>query len=351
MQSSAHELCHTLKQRGHRVAVLSLAGYAGLLTLRGRIERKVLRRAVSRDTLLGYPVWRSCSPWNEVAYVAEKERPEVIVVMAGEPVRMALATKQTQIPFVIQLQDVEFGELGGPFEDLGNDVRCIANSCFTAEKYRKVYGVDPKVIHPFIVAGRYRTKTTRRNVTFINPHPFKGRDIALGIARLCPEIPFTFVESWELNDNNRRQLMEKLAALPNVTLLPPRSDMRGVYGKCKILLVPSIWEESYGRVVTEAQISSIPVIASRRGGLPESVGPGGILLDPDAPINGWVAALRKLWLDDRYYSQLSAAALAYAGRSENSLSQKLDLWNQALLDLCSAPSSSCLTLPTSPPSN
>src|SRR5215469_7325059 len=160
MQSSAHELCQTLKQRGHRVAVLCLSGYAGLLALRNRIQRRALRRAVSRDTLLGYPVWRSWSPWNEVAHVAEKERPEVIVVMAGgEVVQMALAAEQTQIPILMQLQDVEFGALGGPFEDLGNDVRCIANSCFTAEKYRKAYGVDPKVIHPFIVADRYRTKT------------------------------------------------------------------------------------------------------------------------------------------------------------------------------------------------
>jgi glycosyltransferase involved in cell wall biosynthesis len=269
----------------------------------------------------------------------------------GEVVRISLAAKQTQIPILMQLQDVEFGALGGPFEDLGSDVRCIANSCFTAEKCRKAYGVDPKVIHPFIVAGRYKTKTTRGNVTFINPHPVKGRDIALGIARLCPEIPFTFVESWELSDNHRRQLTEKLTALPNVTLLPPRNDMRGVYGKCKILLVPSIWEEGYGRVVTEAQISGIPVIASRCGGLPESVGSGGILFDPDGPIDIWVAAVRKLWLDHRSYGELSAAALAYAARSENSLSQKLDLWNQALLNPCGAPSSSSPTLPASPQSN
>jgi glycosyltransferase involved in cell wall biosynthesis len=154
-----------------------------------------------------------------------------------------------------------------------------------------------------------------------------------------------------LNDNHRRQLIEKLTALANVTLLPPRNDMRGVYGKCKILLVPSIWEEGYGRVVTEAQISGIPVIASRRGGLPESVGSGGILLDPDRPIADWVAVVRKLWLDDRYYGELSAAALAYAARSENSFSQKLDLWHQALLNPCGAPSSSSHTLPASPQSN
>jgi glycosyltransferase involved in cell wall biosynthesis len=259
--------------------------------------------------------------------------------MAGEPVQMALAAKRTHIPIVMQLQDVEFDALGGPFEDLGNDVRFIANSSFTAEKYGRVYGVHPSVIHPFIVADRYRTETTGENVTFINPHPYKGRDIALRIARLCPEIPFTFVESWELCERVRRPLMEQLATLPNVTLLPPQKDMRRVYGKCKILLAPSVWEEAYGRVVTEAQICGIPAIASRRGGLPESVGSGGILLDPDGPISDWAVAVRRLWLDDRYYAELSAAALAYAERPENGLFRKLDLWNQVLLSACGAPSS------------
>src|SRR5262249_21620774 len=56
-------------------------------------------------------------------------------------------------------------------------------------------------------------------------------------------------------------------------------DMRTVYCDTRILLVPSQWEdETWGRVVSEAQLSGIPVITSDRGGLPESVGPGGIVL-------------------------------------------------------------------------
>ena len=310
-----------------------------LLGFQCRLQKKILRRTVSRDTVLGYPVWRSSCPWNDVEYVARKERSDLIVVMAVESVRMALAAQQTQIPILMQLQDVEFHALGGRFEDLGNDVPCVANSHFTAKNYQDAYGVNPKVILPFISPNNYRTKTTRENVTFINPHPLKGRDIALEIARQCPDIPFTFVESWRLSAEDRQCLVEKLASLPNVTHRPPQKDMRDIYGKCKILLVPSMWLEGYGRVVTEAQISGIPVIASRRGGLPEAVGQGGILLDPDGPVGDWVTAVRKLWLDNQYHAELSAAALANAERSENSLSQKLDDWEQVLWDVSGAPRS------------
>ena len=90
-------------------------------------------------------------------------------------------------------------------------------------------------------------------------------------------------------------------------------------------------EEAYGRVVTEAQINGIPVIASTRGGLPEAVGPGGILIDPDGPIDDWVKAVRNLWDDDAHYAALSAAALAHAQRPEITLAYQIDAWERALM--------------------
>jgi glycosyltransferase involved in cell wall biosynthesis len=348
MQSSSRELCCALKGRGHHVAVLS--GFTGgdLLAWMCEIQKQIQHRNVSRDGVMGYPVWRSRCPWKALDYVAKKEKPDVIVVMAVEPVPMALAALETRIPVLMQLQDVEFGQHGGRFEDLGNGVRFAANSHFTAERYRRVYCINPSVIYPFIAFDNYRTKTTSENVTFINPYPVKGSDIALQVARLCPEIPFTFVESWALTPLYRRSLMERINAVPNVTLLASQEDMRKVYSKSKILLVPSVWEEGYGRVANEAQISGIPVVASKRGGLPEAVGRGGILLDPAGPIDQWVDAVRQLWFDDRRYAELSEAAVANAERPENSVSRKLELWEQTLLDTAASGSAASISDPVAP---
>jgi len=337
MQSSANELCIALKHRGHRVAVLVGFKPAGLVGWKSRIRMAVNQRLsgceVSRDSVSEYPVWRAWLPWEALDYVADQEQPELIVTMSGAPVRMALAAKRTHIPILMRLQNVEFHLLGGRFGDLGS-VPCVANSRFTADKYRAAFGINPRVIYPFISAGRYRTKRTKENVTFINPLPIKGSDIALGIARLCPEIPFAFVESWQLFPENRHYLMKELRALPNVTFLPPQNDMRAVYRKCCILLAPSVWEEAYGRVATEAQISGIPVVASSRGGLPEAVGAGGILLDPEQPIADWAAAVRKLWQDERHYDELSAAALAHAERREISSAYQIGAWESAMMTAC-----------------
>jgi glycosyltransferase involved in cell wall biosynthesis len=335
MQSSTNELCICLKDRAHHVAVLASLNSAGVVGWKSRIKMHINKRLsgckVSRDSAAEYPVWRTSSPWDALNHVVGKENPDVIVVLvASEPVRIALAARRTEIPILLRLLDVEFHVHSGSLADLGN-ISCIANSHFTAGKYRTRFGANPSVIYPLISPDRYRTETTRQNVTFINPQHCKGFDIALGVARLCAEIPFAFVESWPLSGEQRRQLMQKCSAIPNVTLLPPRNDMRTVYGKCRILLAPSVWEEAYGRVASEAQISGIPVVASSRGGLPEAVGPGGILLDPQQPVADWASAIRELWQDQRWYSELCAAAVAHAGRFEMTLAYQMDAWERAML--------------------
>ncbi len=358
-QSSTNELCICLKQRGHQVAVLAALSPTGVPGWKSRIKTQIYKRlpdralgwksrikrqfnkrppgcTVSHDSVLEYAVWRAWFPWDALNwdalnYVVDKERPDLIVVIVtGEPMRLTLSALRTQTPILLRLHDVEYHHYAGHFADLSN-IPCVANSHFTACKYRTHFGVNPGVIYPLILADKYRTKTTGENVTFVNPHPYKGLDIALGIARLCPEIPFTFVESWRLSDEQRQQLMQEQAALPNVTLLPPQNDMRSVYGKCRILLAPSVWEEAYGRVASEAQINGIPVVASLRGGLPEAVGSGGILLDPQQPIADWAAAVRDLWLDQRQYAELSAAAVVHAERREMTVAYQMDAWERAML--------------------
>jgi glycosyltransferase involved in cell wall biosynthesis len=88
--------------------------------------------------------------------------------------------------------------------------------------------------------------------------------------------------------------------------------MRPFYATARLLLAPSLWEETWGRVVTEAHVNAIPVLASNRGGLPETTGPGGILLSPDAPIALWHQALADIWDNPNRHAELSAVARTHA---------------------------------------
>jgi glycosyltransferase involved in cell wall biosynthesis len=322
-QSSTHELVTALRRRGHDVAVLSGLTGLGMTGVAARLWLKLGQRSFAQDHRLGYPVYRAWFAENAAADVVRAFRPDVMLLQSGRPVQLAHAVRPTGVPTAIYFRNVETDDLGGPLDGL-DGVRFLANSQFTAKHFARTDGIVADVIYPLIEVDRYRTDTQRRNVTFINPHPHKGVDIALAVARACPEIPFTFVRAWTLSEEDERQLQAAVAETPNITLRPATNDMRTVYQDARIVLAPSRWSEAFGRIAAEAHVNGIPVVASNRGGLPEAVGPGGIVLDPDGPIEAWVDAVRSLWHDQDHYTRCSDAARAHAGRKDMDADSQID---------------------------
>ena len=263
---------------------------------------------------MGYPVYRVASVVESVHAVADAVRPSVVVVQAGVPLPLAEAFAGTGIPTILYFHDVEFHKLGGNLSPRPG-LSFLANSRFTATKIAQAYGFWPPVLPPLVTPALYRVQSERRSVVFVNPHPVKGVEIAFALASRRPDIPFEFVESWELAAASRRALLKEAARLPNVHLRKWGLDMKPVYLVAKLILAPSRWEEGWGRVVSEAQVSGIPALASRRGGLPEAVGPGGILVDPDADLTEWEQGLATLWDNSSVYRSLADAAAAHAGRT------------------------------------
>lgn len=334
LQSSADQLCHALLSRGHRLAVLAGLMPNGWLGYKAYAETKVRKfftgLSASKDYSMGsYPVWRARIPWESTEGVVRLEKPDAAIVLSVRSVPMALSVQKAGVPFLMNFQDVEFQAHGGDLSKLGS-VHCVANSAFTASRYAAHFPVSPTVIHPIIDEEKYRVSPRQEKVLFISPTPRKGLDIALKVASLCPDIPFLFVESGPLEKEMHDDLLRKLEHLPNVTFIKAQSDMRPVYEAAKILIVPSLWEEAYGRVAAEAIISGIPVIAYRRGGLPEAVGKGGILLPADASAEDWAERVRELWSKGDMYRHLSEAAYTESKQPLRSTEHKGRLWEQAL---------------------
>lgn len=322
-QVNTHETAIELRRRGHRVSVaagLTGLGWAGL---RSRLALKLGQRA-ARSISLGYPTYRSWQATAAVEQAIRRERPDVAVIPTTGGIPLADVAKALGIPVVVYLHDVQFWELDGDVTSLKAD-SFLANSQFTADAYRTEVGITATVVPPLFRAEQYRTATSREFVTFINPHPDKGVATALDLAERCPDIPFRIISGWSLSPETAKWLDARLTALPNVQLVQRTSNMRSIYARTKVLLAPSRWREGWGRVVSEAQFSGIPAIASSIGGLPESVGPGGVLIDPAAPLEAWVATLRRVWDDELYYQHLSEAALAHSSRPELTLSRQLEV--------------------------
>ncbi len=235
-----------------------------------------------------------------------------IAIYNAEDLRSFVSTnpklRRKQVLFV---RDVEEVRRWGP-GSIQDDVRLLANSHFVASRIWEKTEKRAEIVEPQFTFHPDRPVAVGDYVTFINPVRQKGLELACAIARLLPHRQFRFVEGWKQVESQRRMLAGLLVDLPNVEFVPWRQDVETHYLGARALLVPSQWEEGFGRVAVEANAYGVPVLASDIGGLPEAVGQGGWLIDPQAEPGVWAAALEEMLHDGSQRSTLLEGAAGNA---------------------------------------
>lgn len=313
-ESSMHALALGLLKRNIHIAVLSGLSPSGWIGITNRLKRRLSNIDAPCDYKLGYPVYRTWDCIANIPEVAQNFRPNIVVLQGGQIFRLADPFVKLGIPTIAAIRHVDFAGLGG-IPCAFNLSGYIANSYFTATRFKDVFGLHATVIYNIFDKNQYTVKNKGKYVTFINPIVEKGVDIAFALAQKNPSIPFLFVEAWPLRKAVRLELMQKAQALGNIKWHYPTLDMRTIYRKTRILLVPSQVEEAWGRIVSEAQISGIPVLVSNRGGLPEAVGSGGLII-PHDDLENWQENLWRVWGDDSLWCKLSSRAKLHSDRPE-----------------------------------
>ena len=162
-------------------------------------------------------------------------------------------------------------------------------------------------------------------ITMVNPSAIKGIAIFLELARALPAERFAAVPTWATTGADRVALKQ----FPNVEMLQPTEDIDEIFARTRIMLVPSLWGEAFGKIVVESMLRGIPVLASNLGGLPEAKLGVEYLLPvepiaryqtqrddqmlpvpfvPDQDIRPWLDALKRLLSDRQHYDELSTAS-------------------------------------------
>ncbi|TCR85773.1 MULTISPECIES: glycosyltransferase [Rhizobium/Agrobacterium group] len=324
LEINTHHLALELNERGCSTGVLSKLSLRDSFGAMRFAASCAQFKNVVVDRSLGYEVYRCLRPWKDLRGLV---LPQVVVIQNGNMVQMGRAFREKGIASIAYLHGLEFDGESGNWPDKAEDLpfsAYIGNSLFTAARFKARYGIDTAVIPPIFRPDVYRTYGEGRHVTFINPIQAKGLDIALAVATLCPDIPFLFVRAWPLSKKEEAELQRRLAMLANVRLVDRTTDMASIYKQTRILFVPTQWQETWGRVVSEAHFSGIPVLSSDLGGLSESVGPGGILVNADASPIIWAEHLRLLWNDPTVYQEKREAAFAYADRPEIMVDRQME---------------------------
>jgi glycosyltransferase involved in cell wall biosynthesis len=252
-----------------------------------------------------------------------KNRPDAVLTYGGDPVSLAVVTlaKTLDIPVVFCLRNFGY-HVVEPFVSVDY---VVVPSEFSRQVHWSKLGLACHNL-PQVVDWR-RIETARQGpqyVTFVNPEPAKGVFVFARIAEVLagrrPDIPLLVVEG-RGNRDRLKQAGLDISGLPNLRIMESTHDPRKFYAASKLILMPSLWNESFGRVAAEAMVNGIPVLASNRGALPETVGDGGFLFDvpvcytpesrtsPTAEeVEPWVETIVRLWDDAAWYDRWSHAA-------------------------------------------
>ena len=234
---------------------------------------------------------------NEYTQILRTFKPDLVIGYGCDPLcrSMWMEARLFGIPTVYVVCNGNHHHYRFPLHDL-----VITDSESTARLYKDADGltVHPvgNFINPNLVVAKNRNPQT---VTFINPAFAKGVAVAARLILMAnkerPDIPFMVVET-------RQKFADALRALKkpggetgsafsnqtfrNIAIRESTFNVSEIYATTKVLLAPSLWYESWGRVATEATMNGIPVLGSKSGGLPEAIGEGGVTLDAPESVGG-----------------------------------------------------------------
>lgn len=186
----------------------------------------------------------------------------------------------------------------------------ISNSNYMRDELLRKRHLNSVNIPPLIEANEaagQATPSSREYITLVGLDPWKGGGLALKLAGAMPQRQFLFVTGNRANS----RLLAQASRLDNIELAGWTDDMSEHYLRTRLIIMPSVWSEPFGRVAVEAGRFQIPTIATATGGLPEAIGNGGILLPGESRKSAWAGAIESLD-DEAKYSHLASQAAEHA---------------------------------------
>jgi len=318
-----------LARRG--VAPLATEGGLVRLALNGVALRVVTGRTNLRDALLGA--------------IGEFD-PDVILLSTDDPAQIfleaALKADRAALVYLVRTTlALPFGpEAAFPSREKTERLKqvdaVVGVSRYVADYVRRWGGmaaealpISPLEGGPYRALGRWDNEF----VTMVNPCAVKGIAIFLALADALPEVRFAAVPTWGTTPAD----LAALRSRRNVSVLEPADDVERILERTRVLLVPSLWAEARGRIIVEAWLRGVPVLASSVGGIPEAMMGLDYLLPvrpilryrpqvdeqmvpvaevPEQDVEPWRRALKELLADRNRYERLSQEgrrkALEYA---------------------------------------
>jgi glycosyltransferase involved in cell wall biosynthesis len=183
---------------------------------------------------------------------------------------------------------------------------------FMADVYQSFGGRPPLAIyHPISDPAHYATDHMHLGdfVLQLNISAGKGGQILLEcIKKLGSKIPFFAVQTEPLSEELDLQIKDAVATSSN-SVYAEYGPVRDYYSRARLVIIPTLVDETFCRVAFEAAMNGIPVICTRNGFLPYMFGDSGIYLSEDAIV--WATTIESLYPDLERLRQIGSSQKAH----------------------------------------
>jgi glycosyltransferase involved in cell wall biosynthesis len=309
-------LAEALVTLGHRITVISLSPHKGISidTINGvKIYYVGLKNIywpfnVSKNLSITRPIWHLidiCNPFmgKLAGKIIRIENPDIINTnnLSGFSIAVWLSSKKRKIPLVHTIRD---HYLLCPRTTMYHKNRLCNSQCFECrwfscfKKHKSsivdgVVGISHYIADKHFESGYFKNakikivipnsydvvqNLKRKNSKSIRfgyigrLHPSKGIEKTLSAFNQLKTDDFKFFIAGRGTDEYEKTLHRKFKS-PNFYFLG-FVEPELFFSKIDILIVPSLWNEPFGRSVIEAFAHGIPVIGSNKGALPQLIDNG-----------------------------------------------------------------------------
>lgn len=145
-----------------------------------------------------------------------------------------------------------------------------------------------------IISSNYNMNEDAKFITLMSSKEEKGALLFAEMAMNLPEFDFLSVDPQGETVRNLFSFVEEKVG--NLTSTPRLQKPIEVYSHSKLVLVPSVWKEPFSRVVFEAALNGIPVLAANHSGMSELL-PKSVLIDDYYNLNEWVKRIQEVMTD------------------------------------------------------
>jgi glycosyltransferase involved in cell wall biosynthesis len=232
-----------------------------------------------------------------------------------------LMSRARSTPTVVTVHGSAEGELGDLYADLGESIGLVAISDFQRRRRPGLnwVGTIHNAVDPAKFVAEHRPAGP---VLWLGRFtPDKGPDLAI---RACRQAGLPLVLAGKCNEPDERRYLESvvrpmLGADVRLLVNADRSTTQDLLTEARCLILPIRWHEPFGMVMLEAMASGTPVVALRRGSVPELVRHGvtGWICDRPVDLPDWLRRCGELDPADCVtHVRANFAAEVMAGRYE-----------------------------------